>query len=129
VWCLDKSAAEGITLPDGSDTEESDGDESQSHQDPSDPSESLGGNELVAVDKTASTTVSSTESSRVYSSSNEPEEPADCKYGSKFLYTNDLRDGEPDTVRCDRDEEWTSVDEEESEVSGGEDYCPPRDEK
>ena len=45
------------------------------------------------------------------------------------LLEGDLRDGEPDTVRCDRNEERSSVDEEESEVSGREYNGPPRDEE
>ena len=47
---LYETVGKGITSPDGPGTEQDDNDESQSHQDPGDPSECLGGDNLVAVD-------------------------------------------------------------------------------
>ena len=43
--------------------------------------------------------------------------------------TKDLRESKEDTVGSDGNEERTSVDDEESKVSSGEDNSPPRDEK
>jgi hypothetical protein len=41
----------------------------------------------------------------------------------------DLRESKEDTVGSDGNEERTGVDDEESEVSSGENNSPPRDEK
>lgn len=49
---LYETVGKGVTPPDGSGTEQDDNDESQSHQDPGDPSECLGGDNLVAVNQT-----------------------------------------------------------------------------
>lgn len=66
------------------------------------------------MDKVASTTVSAAEGSRVDGGSDQPEEPADMISIITFiLHVCDLRDGEENTVRCDGNEEGTSVDEEE----------------
>lgn len=47
---LYETVGKGVTPPDSSNTEQGNDDESQSHQDPSDPGECLGGDDLVAVD-------------------------------------------------------------------------------
>jgi hypothetical protein len=49
---LYETVGKGVTPPDSSGTEQDDDGECQSHQDPGDPSECLGGDNLVAVDQT-----------------------------------------------------------------------------
>jgi len=49
---LYETVGKGVTPSNSSGTEQDDNDESQSHQDPGDPSECLGGDNLVAVDQT-----------------------------------------------------------------------------
>jgi hypothetical protein len=49
---LYETVGKGVTPPNSSGTEQDNNDESQSHQDPGDPSECLGGDDLVAVDQT-----------------------------------------------------------------------------
>jgi hypothetical protein len=49
---LYETVGKGVTPPDSSGTEQDNNDEGQSHQDPGDPSECLGGDNLVAVDQT-----------------------------------------------------------------------------
>jgi len=81
------------------------------------------------VDETAGRAVSAIKSGRVGGGSGEPEDPAEYVSTSTFSKRTqmriDIRKSEPDTVGGDGNEERTSVDQEESEVSSGEYDSPP----